>query len=98
MSDKSKLTACDIEIRGNIPKEALQIFAAAQAMILGLRGYIEQVSEGLYTGQLQGDAEVIESFKNILATAGEFVAALKEIVIKNLRTIEEYTFESFAVK
>lgn len=98
MSDNQKLMACDIEIHGKIPKEALQMFAAAQAMLLGLRGYIEQVSEGLYKGQLQGEAEVIETFKNILATASEFVAALKELVIQNLRAIDKYTFDSFVVK
>lgn len=90
--------ACDFEIHGNIPKEALELFAMAQAAILGLRGYIEQVSEGLYRGVLQGEGEVIETFQTILATAAEFVAALKEFVIKNLKAIEQYTYESFDVK
>lgn len=97
MNDK-KIMGCDFEIRGNIPKEALEIFAIAQAAILGLRGYIEQVSDGLFRGQLQGEGDLIENFKTILATAAEFVSAIKEFVIKNLKAIEEFTYESFAIK
>lgn len=90
--------ACDFEIRGHVPKEAFELFAVAQAKIMGLRGYILQVAEDFYQGQLQGEGKVIETFKQVIATAGEFVAAIKEFIIKNLKAIEAYTYETFEIK
>ncbi|KAM8719424.1 hypothetical protein ACLKA7_012044 [Drosophila subpalustris] len=92
------IMACDFEISGKIPKEAFEMFAAAQAKLLGLRGYITQVSEDFYKGQLQGEGKVIEAFKQLISTAAEYVAAVKEFIIKNLKVIAEYTYETFEVR
>ncbi|XP_068158209.1 acylphosphatase-1 [Drosophila tropicalis] len=95
---KPEIMNCDFEIRGDMPKEAFQLFAIAQAQILGLRGYITQVSADLYRGSLQGEGKVIEAFKQLIMHAAEFVAALKEFVIKNLKAIKEYTYKTFEIK
>ncbi|XP_052849183.1 uncharacterized protein LOC128260322 isoform X1 [Drosophila gunungcola] len=89
---------CEFEIRGNVPKEAFQLFASAQAKTLGLRGFITQVNEELYRGQLQGEGKVIEAFKKLILAAAEYVQAIKEFIIKNLKVIQEYTYKTFEVK
>lgn len=96
--EQKSIMACDFEIRGYVPKEAFELFAVAQAKIMGLRGYILQVAEDFYQGQLQGEGKVIETFKQALTTAGEFVAAIKEFIIKNLKAIEAFTYETFEIK
>ncbi|SPP88635.1 acylphosphatase-1 [Drosophila guanche] len=96
--DTKKIMTCDFEIKGKIPKEAFEIFAAAQAKILGLRGYITQVSEECFKGQLQGEGRVIEAFKQLVVSAAEYVAAVKEFIIKNLKAIDDYTYKTFEVK
>ncbi|EDW65269.1 acylphosphatase-1 [Drosophila virilis] len=95
---KPKIMACDFEVRGKVPKEAFELFAVAQAKVLGLRGYITRVSEDLYKGQLQGEGKVIEAFKKVIASAAEYVAAVKEFIIKNMKAIEEYTYKAFEVR
>ncbi|EDW28688.1 GL18816 [Drosophila persimilis] len=92
------IMTCDFEIKGQIPKEAFEMFAAAQAQILGLRGYIVQVSEECFKGQLQGEGRVIEAFKQLILAAAEYVAAVKEFIIQNLKAIDEYTYPAFEVK
>ncbi|XP_034488610.1 acylphosphatase-1 [Drosophila innubila] len=96
--DNPTIMACDFEIAGKFPKEAFEMFAAAQAKILGIRGYIIQVADDLYKGQLQGEGKVIEAFKQLIATAAEYVAAVKEFIIKNLKIIVEYTYDTFEVR
>ncbi|ALC49772.1 CG10970, partial [Drosophila busckii] len=96
--DKPGILSCDFEVRGKIPKEAFELFALAQAKIVGIRGYITRVSEDCYRGVLQGEGKVIEAFKQLIATAGEYVAAIKEFIIKNLKVIKEYTYEAFEVR
>ncbi|BFG01424.1 acylphosphatase-1 [Drosophila madeirensis] len=96
--DTKNIMTCDFEIKGKIPKEAFEMFAAAQAKILGLRGYITQVSEECFKGQLQGEGRVIEAFKQLVLSAAEYVAAVKEFVIKNLKAIDDYTYKTFEVK
>ncbi|EDW06936.1 acylphosphatase-2 [Drosophila mojavensis] len=93
-----KIMACDFEINGNLQKEAFELFALAQAKLLGLRGYIMQVTEEKFKGQLQGEGKVIEAFENLIKSAAEYVAAIKEFIIKNLKIIEEYTYEVFEIK
>ncbi|TDG43629.1 hypothetical protein AWZ03_009929 [Drosophila navojoa] len=95
---KPKIMACDFEINGNLQKEAFELFAVAQAKLLGLRGYIMQVTEEKYKGQLQGEGKVIEAFENLIKSAAEYVAAIKEFIVKNLKIIEEYTYEAFEIK
>ncbi|EDW26453.1 GL13024 [Drosophila persimilis] len=95
---KANIMTCDFEIKGKIPKEAFEMFAAAQAKVLGLRGYITQVSEDCFKGQLQGEGRVIEAFKQMILSAAEYVAAVKEFVIKNLKAIDDYTYKTFEVK
>ncbi|KAH8416538.1 hypothetical protein KR222_007793 [Zaprionus bogoriensis] len=92
------IMACDFEVHGNVPKEAFELFAAAQAKFLGLRGYIIQVSDDFYKGQLQGEGKVIETFKQLINSAGEYIAAIKEFIIRNLKVIQEYTYQAFEVK
>lgn len=96
--DNPTIMACEFEISGKIPKEAFEMFADAQAKLLGLRGYITQVSDDLYKGVLEGEGKLIEAFKQLIATAAEYVAAIKEFIIKNLKVIVEYTYETFEVK
>ncbi|XP_016984735.2 acylphosphatase-1 [Drosophila rhopaloa] len=100
MTDKKgePIMGCDFEIRGKVPKEAFELFALAQAKSLGLRGFITQVSEEVYKGQLQGEGKVIEAFKKLILAAAEYVQAIKEFVIKNLKAIEEYTYKTFEIK
>ncbi|XP_033254728.1 uncharacterized protein LOC117194176 [Drosophila miranda] len=76
------MMSCDFQIKGQIPKEAFELFAAAQAQILGLRGYIMQVSENCFQGQLQGPQLVIETFKQVILSVAEYVAAVKEFVLQ----------------
>ncbi|XP_064555913.1 acylphosphatase-1 [Drosophila montana] len=95
---KPKIMACDFEVRGKVPKEAFELFAVAQAKLLGLRGYITRVSEDFYKGQLQGEGKVIEAFQKVIASAAEYVSAVKEFIIKNMKTIEEYTYKAFEVR
>ncbi|XP_022216138.1 acylphosphatase-1-like [Drosophila obscura] len=92
------IMSCDFEIKGRIPKEAFELFAAAQAKILGLRGYIMQVSENCFRGQLQGPQIVIETFKQVILSVAEYVAAVKEFVIMNLTAIQECSYKSFEIK
>ncbi|KAH8408990.1 hypothetical protein KR009_004909 [Drosophila setifemur] len=96
--EKKEILSCDFEVRGQLPKEAFELFAFAQAQILGLRGYISQVNENCFKGQLQGEGQVIDAFKKLLTSAAEYVDAVKEFIIKNLKVIKEYTFESFEVQ
>ncbi|KAH8385237.1 hypothetical protein KR200_011613 [Drosophila serrata] len=100
MPDKkeSGIMSCDIEIKGKVPKEAFEVFTAAQAKTMGLRGYISQVSEDSWKGVLQGEGKVIEAFKKLIMAAAEYVEAIKEFVIKNLKAIEDYTYKTFEVK
>ncbi|EDV90632.1 acylphosphatase-1 [Drosophila grimshawi] len=99
-SSKSKpdLVSCDFEIHGAVPKEAFELFAATQAQLLGLRGYVVRIADDFYKGQLQGEGKVIEAFKQLIVTAGEYVAAIKEFVIKNLKSIQEYSYEAFEIR
>ncbi|EDW27065.1 GL16437 [Drosophila persimilis] len=92
------MMSCDFQIKGQIPKEAFELFAAAQAQILGLRGYIMQVSENCFQGQLQGPQLVIETFKQVILSVAEYVAAVKEFVITNLTAIQECSYKTFEVK
>ncbi|SPP78853.1 acylphosphatase-1-like [Drosophila guanche] len=92
------IVSCDFEIKGKIPKEAFELFAAAQAQILGLRGYIVHVSENCFRGQLQGPQLLIESFKQVILSVAEYLAAVKEFVIKNLTAIQECSYKSFEVR
>lgn len=92
------IMSCDFEIKGKVPKEAFEVFAAAQAKTMGLRGYITQIKEDLWKGTLQGEGKVIEAFKKLILAAAEYVEAIKEFVIKNMKAIEEYTFKNFEVK
>lgn len=102
MSDKkaepSALMGCDFMIRGKLPKEAFELFAAAAANTMGLRGYISQVSEDTYKGHLQGEERLFEAFKKFILAAAEYVEAIKEFLIVNLRAIQEYTCEIFEIK
>ncbi|KAH8287649.1 hypothetical protein KR054_011189 [Drosophila jambulina] len=100
MPDKrgSPIMTCDIEIKGKVPKEAFEVFAAAQAKTMGIRGYITQVSDDNWKGVLQGEGKVIEAFKKLILAAGEYVEAIKEFAIRNLKQIEDYTYKTFEVK
>ncbi|EDV95180.1 GH17714 [Drosophila grimshawi] len=99
-ADKSKpgIMACDYEIHANLPKQALELFALAQAQLLGIRGYIVREAADVYKGQLQGEGKLIEQFKHLVGTAGEYVAAIKEFSIKNLKPIQKYTYETFEIR
>ncbi|KAH8276600.1 hypothetical protein KR044_008633 [Drosophila immigrans] len=96
--NKPTIMGCDFEITGKLPKEAFEMFAVAQAKLLGLRGYIIRVADDCYRGQLQGEGKVIEAFKQLIATAAEYVAAVKEFVLKNLKVIVDYTYETFELR
>ncbi|KAH8411639.1 hypothetical protein KR215_007741 [Drosophila sulfurigaster] len=96
--EKPTIMGCDFEIHGKVPKEAFELFAVAQAKLLGLRGYITRVSDDFYKGQLQGEGKVIEKFKQLIATAAEYVAAVKEFIVKNLKIIVDYTYETFELR
>ncbi|KAH8265818.1 hypothetical protein KR038_003310 [Drosophila bunnanda] len=100
MPDKKEpgIMSCDVEIKGKMPKEAFELFADAQAKLMGLRGYISQVSDDTWKGVLQGEGEVIEAFKKLIMAAAEYVEAIKAFAIKNLKAIEEYTYKTFEVK
>ncbi|KAH8272682.1 acylphosphatase-1 [Drosophila bipectinata] len=95
---KKEIMACDFEIKGKLPKEAFELFAVAQAKTLGLRGFITQVSEDTYKGVLEGEGKVIEAFQKLITSAGEYVAAIKEFIIKNMKAIQEYTYKAFEVQ
>ncbi|KAH8304449.1 hypothetical protein KR059_010086 [Drosophila kikkawai] len=92
------MMSCDFEIQGKLPPEAFELFAAAQALAMGLRGYISQVAEDTWKGVLQGEGKVIEAFKKFIMAAAEYVEAIKEFVIKNLKDIEAYTYKTFEVQ
>ncbi|KAH8275853.1 hypothetical protein KR018_012071 [Drosophila ironensis] len=96
--DKKDIMSCDFEIKAKVPKEAFQLFASAQATLLGLRGYITQVNEESFKGVLQGEGKVIEAFQKLLTSASEYVTAIKEFVIHNLKVIQEYTYKNFEVQ
>ncbi|KAH8387146.1 hypothetical protein KR093_005046 [Drosophila rubida] len=96
--EKPTIMACDFDISGKLPKEAFEMFAVAQAKLLGLRGYITKVSEEHYRGVLQGEGKVIEAFKNLMASAAEYVAAIKEFIVKNLKVISDYTYDTFELR
>ncbi|XP_023161408.1 acylphosphatase-1 [Drosophila hydei] len=96
--EKPKIMACDFEINGNVKKEAFELFAAAQAKILGLRGYIMKVADDKYNGQLEGEGKVIEKFQTLIKSAAEYVSAIKDFIIKNMKVIQEYTYSTFEVK
>lgn len=98
MAEKKDIMSCDFEIKGQVPKEAFELFAVAQAKTLGLRGFITQISEDTYKGVLQGEGKVIEAFQKLITSAGEYVAAIKEFVIKNMKAIQEYTYKNFEVQ
>ncbi|XP_017042078.2 acylphosphatase-1 [Drosophila ficusphila] len=89
---------CDFEIRGKVPKEAFQLFAVAQAKVMGLRGFISQVSDEKFKGHLEGEGKIIDAFKKLILAAAEYVEAIKEFIIKNLKVIKEYTYKTFEIK
>nr|XP_036676125.1 acylphosphatase-1 [Drosophila suzukii] len=95
---KEEILGCDFEIRGKVPKEAFELFAVAQAKTLGLRGFITQVSEEKFKGRLEGEGKVIDAFKKLILAAAEYVQAIKEFIIKNLKVIQEYTYKTFEIK
>ncbi|XP_070074780.1 acylphosphatase-1 [Drosophila takahashii] len=95
---KDDIMGCDFEIRGKVPKEAFQLFALAQAKTLGLRGFITQVSEEKFKGRLEGEGKVIDAFKKLILAAAEYVQAIKEFIIRNLKVIQEYTYKTFEIK
>ncbi|KAH8354678.1 hypothetical protein KR084_002301 [Drosophila pseudotakahashii] len=95
---KDDIMGCDFEIRGKVPKEAFQLFAVAQAKTLGLRGFITQVSEEKFKGHLEGEGKVIDAFKKLVLAAAEYVQAIKEFIIRNLKVIQEYTYKTFEIK
>ncbi|XP_033169300.1 acylphosphatase-1 [Drosophila mauritiana] len=95
---KEEILGCDFEVRGKLPKEAFELFAVVQANTLGLRGFITQVSEEKFKGRLEGEGKVIDAFKKFILAASEFVQAIKEFIIKNLKVIKEYTYKTFEIK
>ncbi|XP_016948786.1 acylphosphatase-1 [Drosophila biarmipes] len=97
-NQKEQIMGCDFEIRGKVPKEAFELFAVAQAKTLGLRGFITQVSEEKFKGRLEGEGKVIDAFKKLVLAAAEYVQAIKEFIIKNLKVIQEYTYKTFEIK
>ncbi|XP_039496938.1 acylphosphatase-1 [Drosophila santomea] len=97
-SQKEEILGCDFEVRGKVPKEAFELFALAQAKALGLRGFITQVSEEKFKGRLEGEGKVIDAFKKLILAAAEYLQAIKEFIIKNLKVIREYTYQTFEIK
>ncbi|XP_030378679.1 uncharacterized protein LOC115627201 [Scaptodrosophila lebanonensis] len=95
---EKRLVSCDFEIRGKIPKDKFEPFASSQALILGVFGYIERVSDECLRGQLQGEEKLIEAFRKLIETAMEYVAAIKEFIIINIKAIEECTYQTFEVR
>jgi len=41
---------------------------------------------------------VIDAFKKLILAAAEYVQAIKEFIIKNLKVIQEYTYKTFEIK
>eukprot|EP00099_Drosophila_melanogaster_P010723 NP_001285032.1 uncharacterized protein Dmel_CG10970, isoform B [Drosophila melanogaster] len=95
---KEEILCCDFEVRGRVPKDAFELFALVQANALGLRGFIAQVSEEKFKGRLEGEGKVIDAFKKLILAAADYVQAIKEFIIKNLKVIQEYTYKTFEIK
>ncbi|KAH8236007.1 hypothetical protein KR032_012269, partial [Drosophila birchii] len=98
LSTMPDIMSCDFDIKGKLPPEAFELFAAAQAKTMELRGYINRVSDDHWKGVLQGEGKVIEAFKKLIMAASEYLDAIKEFAIKNLKAIAEYTYKTFEVK
>lgn len=92
-----QLFSRSFQIEAKIPQGLFEAFVAAQAKLLGLRGYIEKTAEG-FKGYLEGEKETMEKLQKLIEKAEEFLSKIKVMIFSELKEIQQYTTENFSVK
>lgn len=93
-----KIFGCDFDIDSVVPPDVFEGFAAAQAKVTGVGGWIERKANG-FKGQLEAEApEVLDKMKRLLEKSEKFASSTKKAVFSEIKELKKTAIDNFQVK
>ena len=95
----SKLMHVDFEVFGNVQGVCFRAYTQDKAKSLGVHGWCRNTRRGTVDGELEGEANDIETMKKWLRIEGSPSSRIDKTIFKNEREIQDYSFSlPFSIK
>ena len=88
----SKLIHLYFEFFGDVQGVCFRAYTQDKAKAIGVRGWCRNTRQGTVQGELEGEANTIETMKIWLQKEGSPSSRIDRAVFKNERGIQEYSF------
>lgn len=93
-----KIFGCDFDIESKIPPEVFEGFAAAQAKIAGVGGWIQRKADG-FKGHLEAEGpDIVTKMKDLLQKSEKFAGSLKKVVFSEIKELQKAAVDKFEIK
>lgn len=86
------MKAVDIVVTGRVQKVGFRAFTRRNALLLGVKGYVENTSDGKVHAVLEGDEHQVEKLLEILRQ-GPSVSQVREVKVSEIEKAGHRGFE-----
>ena len=95
----SKLKHVDFEVFGNVQGVCFRMYTERKAKSIGVHGWCRNTRKGTVEGELEGEANAIETMKNWLRIEGSPSSRIDKTIFQNEREIPELSYSlPFSIK
>jgi acylphosphatase len=86
------MKAIEVVITGRVQKVGFRAFTKRNALMLGVKGYVENLSDGRVRAVLEGDPHQVDKLVEILKQ-GPMVAQVREMKVAEIEKVGYRGFE-----
>lgn len=86
------MKAVDIVVSGRVQKVGFRAFTKRNAVLLGVKGYVENLSDGKVHAVLEGDPHQVDKLVELLKQ-GPMVAQVREVRVSEIEKAGHQAFE-----